>query len=217
MSISIPKTSGIYVIKCEKNGKIYVGSTSNLRKRWKEHFNGLNANSHRNSYLQNAWNKYGEQHFIFRILEFCAIEYLEEREQHWLDILRPYDRNIGFNISIDATASRRGISPTLEARSKMRTAKLGKTPSPESIEKTASANRGRKMPLEAVEKSRDAKRKMYIITYPDGSEETVKGLDRFARQNGLRQQSLTAVARGNRKSHKGYRIRHVESTDSTSS
>jgi hypothetical protein len=44
------------------------------------------------------WNKYGERNFNFRILEFCQIRDLDEREQYWIDTLNP-ECNIIRNIA----------------------------------------------------------------------------------------------------------------------
>lgn len=35
--------------------------------------------------MQKAWNKYGEDAFEFKIIEFCEVNKLNEREQYWID------------------------------------------------------------------------------------------------------------------------------------
>ena len=52
------------------------------RNKWK-----LNKNKHNNSYLQNAWNKYGSEIFNFIIIENCSIEDLNKRESYYVSIL----------------------------------------------------------------------------------------------------------------------------------
>ena len=69
MSDDIPPTSGIYMITCTTNKKIYIGSTCNLYNRRRDHFSALRQKRHGNPYLQRAWNKYGEQAFTFEVLE----------------------------------------------------------------------------------------------------------------------------------------------------
>lgn len=59
---------GIYTIKCIPTGKIYVGQTINLRRRWHSHRWHLRKGIHKNGHLQNAWNKYGEDNFVFYIV-----------------------------------------------------------------------------------------------------------------------------------------------------
>lgn len=97
--------SGIYAIVCEPTGKRYIGQAANLRQRWADHRKTLRRNSHKNRYLQRAFNKYGESAFSFRVLEKCACGGLTEREQHWID---QYSWGRLFNLS-PASTSTRGI------------------------------------------------------------------------------------------------------------
>ena len=60
--------SGIYQIKCKTNNKIYIGSSVNIKQRWKYHKWQLRAGKHDAKYMQNCWNKYGEEDFVFSIL-----------------------------------------------------------------------------------------------------------------------------------------------------
>ena len=61
---------GIYQILNKNNEKRYIGSTSDsFRKRWNLHKYHLRNNKHKNSHLQYAWNKYGEQTFSCSVVE----------------------------------------------------------------------------------------------------------------------------------------------------
>lgn len=51
-------TIGVYII-FGNNGKIYVGSSKDLKRRLLEHFNNLIKNKHENPKLQNYVNKHG--------------------------------------------------------------------------------------------------------------------------------------------------------------
>lgn len=51
---------GIYYITNTINGKFYVGSSKNIKKRWARHIRDLNNNNHHNIYLQRSCNKYGD-------------------------------------------------------------------------------------------------------------------------------------------------------------
>lgn len=82
-------SSGVYKIKNEINGKVYVGSTNNFTRRWLKHRALLRHNKHQNSHLQAAWNKYGESSFTFSIIEECPIDSLLSREQFYIDTLHP--------------------------------------------------------------------------------------------------------------------------------
>lgn len=78
---------GVYLIKNIINGKEYVGSSRNLKRRERAHWNSLKAGAHRNGYLQNAYNLYGRQSFVFVILEYCLPDVRVEREIWWTDLL----------------------------------------------------------------------------------------------------------------------------------
>lgn len=97
------KQSGIYKITCIVNNKIYIGSAVNLKVRWKRHQNELKKNKHVNIILQNTYNKYGIDKFIFKIIEIVDdTNILFEREQFYLDTFKPFGK-YGFNIKTIAT------------------------------------------------------------------------------------------------------------------
>lgn len=81
--------SGIYKIRNIANSHSYIGSAVNFKNRWRTHLHHLRSKKHHSPYLQRAWDKYGEQHFVFEILECCDKSLLIEREQFYLDSLNP--------------------------------------------------------------------------------------------------------------------------------
>lgn len=87
------KNKGIYRIINIKNNNSYIGSTiQGFSKRWSDHKTELLRNIHTNPYLQNAWNKYGEESFIFivhEIINNASINKIRDREQYWIDNLNP--------------------------------------------------------------------------------------------------------------------------------
>jgi group I intron endonuclease len=94
------KNSGIYKIIHKDSGKYYVGRSSNLEKRLKEHLYNLVNNNHHNNNLQNAWNKYGKDAFEFVVTEYIENNtfLLKESEQKYLDIIKN-ERLCGLNNS----------------------------------------------------------------------------------------------------------------------
>lgn len=91
---TIINSAGVYMIKNILNGKRYVGSSSNLRRRLCSHLSKLNNNTHTNKHLQSAYNKYGQKSFQFIILEYCenvrdTILYLEQK---YLDLKPEYNK-----------------------------------------------------------------------------------------------------------------------------
>jgi group I intron endonuclease len=89
--------SGVYKITLIENGRLYIGSASDIYSRWRWH---------RSSQVQligKMIKKYGKDAFIFEILEEVEPikESLEEREQYYLDTIQPFpwNNNRGFNLS----------------------------------------------------------------------------------------------------------------------
>jgi group I intron endonuclease len=116
----IMRNSGIYIIKNILTDKIYIGSTKCFFRRYQNHRKPLLDNKHNNSHLQNSFNKHGESNFTFNIIEICNKDILIEREQYWLDLLTPYQLDIGFNIAnVAGPNMNKGISPTPEQRKKI--------------------------------------------------------------------------------------------------
>lgn len=105
-----PITSGIYQIRCRGNGKIYVGSSVNLRARWDTHRRDLRQGSHANPHLLHAWKLFGESSFEFLVLEFVDRTRLLEAEQRWIDQTGCTDPLLGFNIRTEATQPGSGIA-----------------------------------------------------------------------------------------------------------
>ncbi len=98
MTNNLPRTSGVYQIRCLPTGKIYVGSTVDLRHRWGQHRRKLRGGNHHNTHLQNAWDKYGEANFEFVVLELAAEVDLLQVEQKWLDETDCANPEVGFNV-----------------------------------------------------------------------------------------------------------------------
>lgn len=82
--------TGIYQITNQQNKTFYIGSTArSFSTRHSEHWSKLRKNQHPNAKLQNAWNKYGEAAFTFHIVEYVDSAHVVEREQFYLDHMKP--------------------------------------------------------------------------------------------------------------------------------
>jgi len=89
---------GVYLIRNEKNGKVYVGSSREIENRWNRHKLRLRRGTHGNEHLSGAWNKYGEDSFSFSILE--VVDNPEELflvEQRYIDKFDSMNRKHGYN------------------------------------------------------------------------------------------------------------------------
>ncbi|MGL5329774.1 MAG: GIY-YIG nuclease family protein, partial [Peptostreptococcaceae bacterium] len=82
--------SGIYQIRNIDNGKVYIGSSKDVDKRWKQHIYSLNNKSHHSIKLQRAWDKYGQESFSFEIIEQCEEGKLLYLEQYYIDTNNSY-------------------------------------------------------------------------------------------------------------------------------
>jgi group I intron endonuclease len=76
---------GIYSICCSHNGKRYIGSSVSVQNRKRTHFRELNKGIHSISKMQNDWNKYGKESFIFQPLLICSNTDLTFYEQRAID------------------------------------------------------------------------------------------------------------------------------------
>jgi group I intron endonuclease len=120
--------SGIYCIINTESGKPYVGSGINFNKRRANHFSKLKSNIHRNNHLQNSYNYYGKDKFIFEIIEYIENinnlskkefgKILTDREDYWINFYHSNDPDFGYNIRKIAT-SNLGIQYSEEACQKM--------------------------------------------------------------------------------------------------
>lgn len=90
---------GIYKITNTKNGKVYIGQSVDIDKRFREHRKMLRDNNHINYRLQDDWNVYGEDSFTFEVLEKCRSVYLNEIEKHTIKEYESTNEEKGYNLS----------------------------------------------------------------------------------------------------------------------
>ena len=92
------KKCGIYCIENIINEKKLIGQSKDMEHRWWSHKSLLIKNKHPNSYLQNAWKKYGEKNFRFKIILECQLEKLDEEEIRLIREYKTIERNFGYNL-----------------------------------------------------------------------------------------------------------------------
>jgi len=84
--------SGIYCWTNLITGKIYIGSSINLKNRFYSYlsYKWLKTQSLKyNSKIYNALLKYGYSNFKLSILKYCDNDELCKWEQHYMDLLKP--------------------------------------------------------------------------------------------------------------------------------
>jgi group I intron endonuclease len=116
----------IYCIENRINNKKYIGknASDNPGARWNHHKRHLNKGTHVNSYLQSAWNKYGEDNFRFSILEECESDRLADREIYWIKLFDTHGN--GYNLT-DGGEGTTGWTASDETRRKHRNRMLNIT------------------------------------------------------------------------------------------
>jgi hypothetical protein len=96
---------GVFEIKNNINGKLFVDSCFEVIKNKQREYFGLRLGSHMNRELQNEWKEYGEENFSYEVLEVVEFDKgtdvdlkydLKKLEEKWLEKLQPYDEK-GYN------------------------------------------------------------------------------------------------------------------------
>lgn len=85
-------TCGIYKIENKINGKIYIGQSIEIERRWQKH---LSASD--DFIVHQAIRKYGKENFIFSIVEECELIDLDEKENYWINFYQSIVPN-GYNM-----------------------------------------------------------------------------------------------------------------------
>ena len=129
--------TGVYKIRRQDTDECYVGSSVNIEGRWRYHRSSLRRGISECLHLQAVWNKYGENAFVFELLEEAPKDELLSREQHYINSLHP-----AYNIARSTTApfAGRTHTPDVIARASARmigsgNIMFGKKHTPETIAK----------------------------------------------------------------------------------
>lgn len=92
----VPYPRYVYALKCNANGKIYVGSTINLERRLKAHLQQLKKRTHANKNLQTDFDTYGND-FSMSVLDFIETPADSHIEYTWMEKLNTNNPEIGYN------------------------------------------------------------------------------------------------------------------------
>ena len=99
---NIVPPKGVFVIRNKQTGKVFLGSSLNLKNQFEQFKIMLNMGNHINSALQSDWTSYGEENFEYEVLETLEIkqeidynysEDLEILEMLWIDKFKPFSEN----------------------------------------------------------------------------------------------------------------------------
>ena len=82
---------GIYKITNLKTGQCYIGQSTNLRNRLRDHIKaGLGISSSNNKFYSEL-KAIGPESFMYEIIEECDRSQLNERERYWIDFYESID------------------------------------------------------------------------------------------------------------------------------
>ena len=145
-------SSVIYKLEDHK-GRFYIGSTISYKKRQNSHFCDLRKNIHCCPKLQSVYNKYGKGVFFFEIVEHVENTLLLiEREQHYIDTLKPW-----FNVAQKAS-SPLGVKHSEATKLAHSIRRTGKAIHDEAFkERLSERNKSRIWSEESKKKNRDSK------------------------------------------------------------
>ena len=150
-------TCGIYCITNTVNGKRYIGQSTNIERRLKEHKTSLRNDYHHSQHLQNAFNNYGEDFFEFGVLKVCDESELDELEIHFIASYDTFNPKKGYNLETGGhlnkyyseetrkklSESMKGREVSEETRRKISEANKGKTRSEETRRKISESHKGK--------------------------------------------------------------------------
>ena len=223
----------IYKLTNTVNGKGYIGFTSKEpEERWKAHLENLKKAAKKHLYLYNAINKYGWDKFTKEVL-YCSTDL-----EHTLKIMEPYfieQHNThflneqGYNLTLggDGVVGHKHSQEFKDARSMnskgVKNPFFGRHHSEEAkaavgaaVKRTRHLRIGEAAPFAGHKHSTESRKQIgdtqagtWLITFPDGHQETIQNLRAFARENGLTAPLMIAVSKGLQRHHKQFRCSKV--------
>ena len=184
---------GIYAIQNNINGKLYIGQSIDIERRWKDEQTCKGAV---NDYLTRSFEKYGIQNFSFYIIEECKKEDLNNREKFYIKLYHSLDNEFGYNLTSG------GDSQYSRPYQKI---------SEEHKKKISLANKGRKRTLEEIEKMKTTKQKNLLESHKIDiwcyeTNITYHSIEECIEKLGIRKDSLFRCLRKAQESANGFHI-----------
>lgn len=191
--------TGVYTIYSKWQDKYYIGYSINIKRRIGDHICQLRKNTHRNHYLQNSWNKYDSNNFVFTVHCYCPNK--EEAASIEEELIKETEKEKLFNISTGGLCP----EPSEETKLKMSKSAMGRKKSESTKRKIAIGNKGKVVPNESILKMSDT----WAIIYPNGIRKVITNLKQFCKENNSSSSHLYVVSSGKRIQHKGFRCKKL--------
>lgn len=134
--------TGIYRYINRQNGESYVGQSLDLKHRHNEHLSLLRRGADGCVLLQRAWDKYGEDNFIYEIICFCLPEELDALEMKYIKEFNSYLD--GYNCNKGGSGNS-GFNHSDVTKVKIAKSSQGRRATPETLHRMSIAQKGRKI------------------------------------------------------------------------
>lgn len=93
--MKLPRT--VYALRHEATGKMYIGSTADLPKRFKSHCSRLKCGTHNSKSLQADFDHYENKNLTLIALEEITAYRDKDKEYEWMDFYQTTDPARGYN------------------------------------------------------------------------------------------------------------------------
>lgn len=147
---------GIYFILKKDTGQLYIGQSINIKERFRQHKKGYT-----DSRISRAIKKYGEDNFIFGIIEELPFnkEILDNREKFWIKKYKTFEDPNHYNLTPGGD-----FNPSLvpEIAQRMNKSKIGKKHKEETKKKMREAKLGKKLSKEHKESIKNNSSKYWL-------------------------------------------------------
>lgn len=189
----------IYLLTNTINGKQYVGQTTDEKfdARMRAH-----KYPHKRTAIQHAVRKYGWNAFTTTILE-TSNQDISEREKFWIAKLNTVAPT-GYNLT---TGGESGKQYDKTSRRKMSEHRRRVLSDPNKMTQwQQAAERGRRALWREGQREKfiDSCSRLWLVKFPDGHTETIQNMNQFCRENDLHAGTMSQVAKGIHKQHKGF-------------
>lgn len=216
--------TGIYMIRFgdDEHAHYYIGQSADIERRKKEHVRELRNRTHPNLYMQNVFNKYGEESMTFEVLCECSEDKLDELEEYYIYTMYAFveDNVHGLNLTTGGNGIRNHAEETKqkiskahkgkvlseEVKQKLSKALTGKVVSDKTKQKISETKKGHVFSKETIQKMRNnpKKSKPVLCVELDKIFPSVMEAMRFMQETYGKSPNIGESIRGRRKTAGGF-------------
>lgn len=196
--------TGVYKITNKLNERIYIGSSLNIERRWVRHRYELRRNFHGNQFLQNDWNKCGEDNFEFEILETLSKEDIRIVEQQYLN--KYYDNDSCYNLCPHVELDK-AVLLNKQLKNKIKTSLRKKWENPEYKEKMRIAMKT--SPFREIFRKFTSERMKKLWKNPDYANSVKIGIEKYQKTDKAKQNAKLVGERFKGNKHKAKKLINI--------